>query len=80
MMPVYEKARGARFPTLGQETWGLGEDPGRRKAEVAALRPGFDLGLTLVDTAGTHHQAIQSMMRPVESTRMEVCRVRSDPL
>ncbi|AYN31765.1 aldo/keto reductase [Streptomyces albus] len=36
---------------LGQGTWGMGEDPGRRVAEVSALRAGLDLGMTLVDTA-----------------------------
>lgn len=36
---------------LGQGTWGWGEDPGRRGDEVAALRTGLDLGMTLVDTA-----------------------------
>ena len=29
----------------------MGEDPAKRKREVAALRSGFDLGMTLVDTA-----------------------------
>jgi len=29
----------------------LGEDPKRRKEEIAALRRGLDLGLTLIDTA-----------------------------
>ena len=29
----------------------MGEDAGRRKAEVAALRTGVDLGMTLIDTA-----------------------------
>ena len=39
------------LPPLGQGTWRVGEDPGRRAAEVAALRLGLDLGLSLVDTA-----------------------------
>lgn len=39
------------LPVLGQGSWGLGEDPARRKAEVDALLEGFALGLTLVDTA-----------------------------
>ena len=38
-------------PTLGQGTWKMGEDPGARPGEVAALRAGLDLGLTLIDTA-----------------------------
>lgn len=36
---------------LGQGTWFLGEDPKRRADEIAALRLGLDLGMTLIDTA-----------------------------
>jgi diketogulonate reductase-like aldo/keto reductase len=36
---------------LGQGTWYLGEDPKRRADEMAALRLGLDLGMTLIDTA-----------------------------
>ncbi|WP_327287748.1 aldo/keto reductase [Streptomyces sp. NBC_01198] len=46
-----ELPSGVRVPALGQGTWGMGEDPARRQSEVAALRRGFDLGMTLVDTA-----------------------------
>lgn len=42
---------GAQVPALGQGTWGLGEAAERREEEVAALRLGLDLGLTLIDTA-----------------------------
>ena len=42
---------GERVPALGQGTWYMGEQPGRRADEVAALRAGLDLGLTLIDTA-----------------------------
>ena len=42
---------GETVPVLGQGTWGMGESPGRRAAEVAALRHGLALGLTLIDTA-----------------------------
>src|SRR5687767_1200381 len=38
-------------PVLGQGTWRMGEDPARRQSEVAALRLGLDLGMSLVDTA-----------------------------
>jgi diketogulonate reductase-like aldo/keto reductase len=36
---------------LGQGTWAMGEQAARRDEEVAALRLGMDLGLTLIDTA-----------------------------
>ena len=42
---------GETIPVLGQGTWGMGESPGRRATEVAALRHGLALGLTLIDTA-----------------------------
>ena len=42
---------GTRVPALGQGTWRMGEDRRARKAEVAALRLGIELGLTLIDTA-----------------------------
>jgi diketogulonate reductase-like aldo/keto reductase len=42
---------GEAVPVLGQGTSRMGEDPGRRGAEVAALRRGLDLGLALIDTA-----------------------------
>src|SRR5687768_8750903 len=42
---------GARIPVLGQGTWYLGEHGGKRKQEIAALRVGIELGMTLIDTA-----------------------------
>ncbi len=42
---------GERVPALGQGTWYMGEDRAARKAEIAALQLGLDLGLTLIDTA-----------------------------
>jgi len=42
---------GERVPALGQGTWHMGEDRRRAAAEVAALRLGIELGMTLIDTA-----------------------------
>lgn len=42
---------GAKVPVLGLGTWKMGEDRRRRADEVAALRLGIDLGMTLIDTA-----------------------------
>ena len=42
---------GTPVPALGLGTWTMGEQRGRAAAEVAALRLGLDLGMTLVDTA-----------------------------
>ncbi len=42
---------GTTIPALGQGTWHMGERGSAAKAEVAALRLGIDLGVTLIDTA-----------------------------
>jgi diketogulonate reductase-like aldo/keto reductase len=42
---------GEKVPALGQGTWMMGERHDRRAAEIAALRTGVDLGMTLIDTA-----------------------------
>src|SRR5436189_5662852 len=50
-MRSIELPDGKRVPALGQGTWGMGESKSARAREVAALRLGIDLGMTLVDTA-----------------------------
>ena len=42
---------GETVPALGQGTWYMGERRGDAAREVAALRLGIDLGMTLIDTA-----------------------------
>jgi diketogulonate reductase-like aldo/keto reductase len=42
---------GEQVPVLGQGTWRMGERSVSRKLEVAALRSGLDLGLSIIDTA-----------------------------
>ena len=42
---------GEPVPALGQGTWNMGEDRRRRRAEIAALNLGLDLGMRLIDTA-----------------------------
>jgi diketogulonate reductase-like aldo/keto reductase len=42
---------GDSVPVLGQGTWKMGEDKRRHADEVAALKLGIDLGMTLIDTA-----------------------------
>lgn len=50
-VPKMQLPSGAAVPVLGQGTWHMAEDPSLRNEEIAALRQGLDLGLTLVDTA-----------------------------
>ena len=42
---------GRAIPALGQGTVRMGDDPGKSREEVAALRLGLDLGSVLIDTA-----------------------------
>src|SRR5215469_5126558 len=42
---------GEHVPVLGQGTWRMGENTRSHKDEVAALRLGIELGMTLIDTA-----------------------------
>lgn len=42
---------GRTVPVIGQGTWHMGERPAERAREVAALRLGIELGMTLIDTA-----------------------------
>ena len=42
---------GTSTPKLGQGTWYMGDNPAHRAAEIAALRRGIELGLTVLDTA-----------------------------
>ena len=42
---------GTEVPALGQGTWHMGERGSAAKTEVAALKLGIELGMTLIDTA-----------------------------
>ncbi|MBV1834702.1 aldo/keto reductase [Novacetimonas pomaceti] len=42
---------GITVPALGMGTWNLGDDDGRRKAEIQSIQLGLDAGLRVVDTA-----------------------------
>ncbi len=50
-MRFVELPNGVMAPALGLGTWRMGERASQRTQEVAALRHGIDLGLTLIDTA-----------------------------
>src|SRR5262249_55315456 len=42
---------GEKVPVLGLGTWRMGERRPERAAEIAAIKLGLDLGITLIDTA-----------------------------
>ena len=49
-MKTIELPGGASVPVLGQGTWKMGEGERGAAEEIAALRLGIDLGMTLIDT------------------------------
>ena len=50
-MPQITLPNGESVPAYGQGTWHMGESRGRHADEVAALKLGIELGITLIDTA-----------------------------
>ena len=50
-LPKVKLPTGETVPQLGQGTWRMGESVAARKEEIAALKLGLDLGMTLIDTA-----------------------------
>ena len=65
---------GETVPALGQGTWNLGDDPRRRAEEIASIRLGLDLGLTLIDTAEMYGDGRSEMLvgEAIEGRRDEV--------
>jgi diketogulonate reductase-like aldo/keto reductase len=50
-MGMIDLPGGEQVPSLGQGTWMMGERRDRRDEEIASLRAGIDIGMTLIDTA-----------------------------
>jgi len=50
-IPQVALPSGEKVPQLGQGTWRMGEGTGARDDDIAALKLGIELGLTLIDTA-----------------------------
>ncbi|MDV3002692.1 MAG: 2,5-diketo-D-gluconic acid reductase B (plasmid) [Chroococcopsis gigantea SAG 12.99] len=50
-MKTIQLPSGQSIPVLGMGTWRMGENRSHRAAEIAALRHGLDLGMSLIDTA-----------------------------
>ena len=49
---------GSMMPRLGQGTWYMGEDKNKRADEIASLRLGIELGMTLIDTAEMYGEGL----------------------
>lgn len=65
---------GSLVPALGQGTWKMAERTPRRADEIAAIREGIDLGLTLIDTAEMYGEGKSETLiaEAIEGRRHEV--------
>jgi diketogulonate reductase-like aldo/keto reductase len=65
---------GTAVPALGMGTWYLGEDPDGHDIELAALRTGIEIGLTLIDTAEMYGDGAAEVLvgQAIEGRRSEV--------
>lgn len=68
---------GEGLPRIGQGTWFMGERPADERDEIAALRRGAELGLTLIDTAemygeGASEALVGKAIAPLERERLFV--------
>lgn len=82
-IPTVTLPSGEAIPALGQGTWGMAEDPRRRDDEMAALRAGVDVGLTVIDTAEAYADgATEELVREALGDRREeiflVSKISSD--
>ena len=66
---------GESVPQLGQGTWQMAEHRGKRGDEIAALRAGLDLGLTLIDTAAPPVLEMMPSLRVVGESDPANCSV-----
>ncbi len=73
-VPATKLPDGEPVPILGQGTWFMGDDARKRKDEIAALKLGIDLGLTLIDTAEMYANggAEEVVAEAIEGRRGEV--------
>ncbi|NTG46737.1 aldo/keto reductase [Agrobacterium rhizogenes] len=73
-IPTVTLPSGITVPALGQGTWNMGENAARAKDEIASLKTGLDLGMTLLDTAEMYANggSEEIVGRAIEGRRDEV--------
>jgi diketogulonate reductase-like aldo/keto reductase len=69
---------GEAIPVLGLGTWRMAEDPNRRQTEIASLRRGLDLGMSLIDTSELYEDGrVEELIGECEAS---LRRLRTDQL
>jgi diketogulonate reductase-like aldo/keto reductase len=80
-LPMVKLPSGESVPQLGQGTWHMGESGRARKEEIAAVRLGLDLGLTLIDTAEMYgNGGAEEIVAEAVAGRREECFIVSKVL
>ncbi|MDE1991490.1 MAG: aldo/keto reductase [Rhizobiaceae bacterium] len=73
-IPTVALPSGIEVPALGQGTWNMGEKTSLATDEIASLKAGIDLGMTLIDTAEMYGEggAEEIVGKAIEGRRDEV--------
>lgn len=73
-IPTVTLPSGIAVPALGQGTWNMGENASRARDEIASLKTGLDLGMTLIDTAEMYAEggSEEIVGKAIEGRRDEV--------
>ena len=80
-LPIVTLPSGETVPQLGQGTWRMGESGRLRQDEVAALKLGIDLGMTLLDTAEMYgNGGAEEVVAEAVAGRREECFIVSKVL
>ena len=80
-LPTVKLPSGESVPQLGQGTWHMGESGRARKEEIAAVRLGLDLGMTLIDTAEMYgNGGAEEVVAEAVAGRREECFIVSKVL
>jgi diketogulonate reductase-like aldo/keto reductase len=80
-LPSVTLPSGEKVPQLGQGTWRMGESGRLRKDEVAALKLGIDLGMTLIDTAEMYgNGGAEEIVAEAVASRRDTCFIVSKVL
>jgi diketogulonate reductase-like aldo/keto reductase len=80
-LPTVKLPSGESVPQLGQGTWHMGESGRVRKEEIAAVRLGLDLGMTLIDTAEMYgNGGAEEVVAEAVAGRREECFIVSKVL
>ncbi len=73
-IPTVTLPSGILVPALGQGTWNMGENAATARDEIASLKTGLDLGMTLIDTAEMYADGGSEVIvgKAIEGRRDEV--------